>query len=99
MCDLNFLVIDFWDNAFDKGKQERVQFTLFSACLHHSKYIKNSWVPKGGFQPPDSSTEVTLALKVEDTRSSHRNWTDCSPHRYAYHGEFKFSQHLAEPNL
>lgn len=92
-------MIDFQDNAFDKGKQERVESSLFSTCLHHDKDIKNSWVPEGGFQPPDLSIKIRLALKVKDTRCSDTNWADRSPHTCAYQAELKFSHCLAEPTF
>lgn len=78
-----FLVTDFLDNAFDKGKQERVESSLLSTCLHHGKDIKNSWIPKDGFQPPDLNTKARLALKVKEARSSDTNWADHSPHTCA----------------
>lgn len=88
----------FQDNAFDKDKQERVESSLFSTCVHHGEDIKKTRVPKAGVQPPDLNTKVSFALKV-DTSCSDTNWADHSPHICAYQAYCKFPHCLAEPTF
>lgn len=47
-------------------RASKKESSLFSTCLHRGKDMENSWVPKGGVQPPDLNAKVSLALKVKD---------------------------------